>query len=82
MLREELAVHAVSPGMVGGEDVYKRQEYPHCHLHVDATQAVGKIPVSFEGVDLSLIHIYKPCPQFFIIARFWPKSSPYWPEDS
>ena len=20
--------------------------YPHCHLHVDATQAVGKIPVS------------------------------------
>ena len=27
------------------------KEYPHCHLHVDATQAVGKIPVSFEGVD-------------------------------
>lgn len=25
---------------------------PHCLLHVDATQAVGKIPVSFEGVDL------------------------------
>ena len=24
------------------------KEYPHCHLHVDATQAVGKIPVSFE----------------------------------
>ena len=27
------------------------QAWPNCHLHVDATQAVGKIPVSFEGVD-------------------------------
>lgn len=26
--------------------------YPHCNFHVDATQAVGKIPVSFEDVDL------------------------------
>lgn len=26
--------------------------YPHCLFHVDATQAVGKIPVSFEKVDL------------------------------
>lgn len=25
---------------------------PHCFLHVDATQAVGKIPVSFENMDL------------------------------
>ncbi len=25
---------------------------PHCFLHVDATQAVGKIPVSFENIDL------------------------------
>lgn len=25
---------------------------PHCFLHVDATQAVGKIPVTFDGVDL------------------------------
>lgn len=24
----------------------------HCFLHVDATQAVGKIPVSFDGADL------------------------------
>ena len=23
----------------------------HCYFHVDATQAVGKIPVSFEGID-------------------------------
>jgi cysteine desulfurase len=26
--------------------------YPHCFFHVDATQAVGKIPVSFADVDL------------------------------
>ncbi len=25
---------------------------PHCFLHVDATQAVGKIPVTFDGADL------------------------------
>ena len=25
--------------------------YPNCHFHVDATQAVGKIPVQFEGMD-------------------------------
>ena len=28
-------------------------ERPHCFFHTDATQAVGKIPVSFEGVDLA-----------------------------
>lgn len=27
------------------------QGYPDCRLHVDATQAVGKIPVCFDGVD-------------------------------
>lgn len=27
-------------------------EYEHCRFHVDATQAVAKIPVSVEGVDL------------------------------
>lgn len=27
-------------------------EYPRCHLHVDGTQAVGKIPVSFTNIDL------------------------------
>ena len=26
--------------------------YPHCYFHVDATQAVGKIPVCFSNVDL------------------------------
>ena len=25
--------------------------YPNCHLHVDATQAIGKIPFSFSGID-------------------------------
>ena len=33
--------------------------YPHCHLHVDATQAVGKIPVSFEGVDTMSMTAHK-----------------------
>ena len=35
------------------------QDYPHCHLHVDATQAVGKIPVSFEGVDTMSLTAHK-----------------------
>lgn len=33
--------------------------YPHCHLHVDATQAVGKIPVSFEGADTMSLTAHK-----------------------
>lgn len=28
------------------------QEYPNCFFHVDATQAIGKVPVNFEQVDL------------------------------
>lgn len=27
-------------------------EHPRCYFHVDCTQAVGKIPVSFEDIDL------------------------------
>ena len=27
-------------------------EYPNCYFHVDATQAVGKIPVSLKNIDL------------------------------
>jgi len=27
------------------------EKYPNCRLHVDASQAVGKIPVSFEHID-------------------------------
>ena len=27
-------------------------QYPHCLFHVDATQAVGKVPLELDGVDL------------------------------
>ena len=27
------------------------KEYPNCRFHVDATQAIGKIPFSFDGID-------------------------------
>lgn len=32
---------------------------PHCFLHVDATQAVGKIPVAFENMDLMTLSGHK-----------------------
>lgn len=32
---------------------------PHAHLHVDATQAVGKIPVSFDGADTMSLTAHK-----------------------
>ena len=35
------------------------KEYPNCHFHVDATQAVGKIPVQFEGVDTMSLTAHK-----------------------
>ena len=35
------------------------QVWPNCHLHVDATQAVGKVPVSFEGVDTMSLTAHK-----------------------
>ena len=36
------------------------QDYPHCHLHVDATQAVGKLPLpSFEGIDTLSLTAHK-----------------------
>ena len=35
------------------------QAWPNCHLHVDATQAVGKIPVSFEGMDTMSLTAHK-----------------------
>lgn len=28
------------------------QDYPNCYFHVDATQAVGKIPISLKNIDL------------------------------
>ena len=33
--------------------------YPHCHFHVDATQAVGKLPVRFEGIDTMSLTAHK-----------------------
>ena len=33
--------------------------HPHCRLHVDATQAIGKIPFSFEGVDTVSLTAHK-----------------------
>ena len=33
--------------------------YPNCHFHVDSTQAVGKIPVSFEGIDTMSLTAHK-----------------------
>lgn len=35
------------------------KEFPACRLHVDATQAVGKIPVSFEGADTMSLTAHK-----------------------
>lgn len=26
-------------------------DHPNCRLHVDATQAIGRIPVDFSGID-------------------------------
>ena len=33
--------------------------YPHCRLHVDATQAIGKLPFSFDGIDTASIAPHK-----------------------
>lgn len=33
--------------------------YPHCFFHVDATQAIGKIPVSLEFIDLIVFAPHK-----------------------
>lgn len=35
------------------------KDYPSCRLHVDATQAVGKIPLGFEGVDTLSLGAHK-----------------------
>ena len=35
------------------------KQAPDCRLHVDATQAVGKMPVSFEGIDTMSIAPHK-----------------------
>ena len=35
------------------------KDRPHCHFHVDATQTVGKLPVSFEGIDTMSLTAHK-----------------------
>lgn len=35
------------------------RSFPNCRFHVDATQAVGKIPVSFEGIDTMSLTAHK-----------------------
>jgi cysteine desulfurase len=35
------------------------REYPNCRLHVDATQAVGKLPLALDGVDTMSIAPHK-----------------------
>lgn len=35
------------------------KDYPACHFHVDATQAIGKVPVNFENVDLLTFSAHK-----------------------
>jgi cysteine desulfurase len=35
------------------------KDYPNCRLHVDATQAVGKIPLELDGVDTMSIAPHK-----------------------
>lgn len=35
------------------------KDYPHCYFHVDATQAVGKIPVDFSIIDLITFTAHK-----------------------
>jgi cysteine desulfurase len=35
------------------------KDFPNCHLHVDATQAVGKTPLCLEGVDTLSIAPHK-----------------------
>lgn len=35
------------------------EEFPNCHLHVDATQAVGKLPLTFSDVPLFTLSPHK-----------------------
>ena len=35
------------------------KDYPNCRLHVDATQAVGRIPITFQGFDTMSLAFHK-----------------------
>ena len=41
------------------EIIELKKQYPNCMLHVDATQAVGKISFSFDGVDTASFTAHK-----------------------
>jgi cysteine desulfurase len=48
------------------------KDYPGCHLHVDATQAVGKLPLSLGGIDtlsLSPHKFYGLCGTGLLLKR-------------
>jgi cysteine desulfurase len=48
------------------------KNYPNCHLHVDATQAVGKLPLSLSGIDtlsLSPHKFYGLCGTGLLLKR-------------
>ena len=42
-----------------GEIAEILKEYPNCRFHVDATQAVGKIPLRLDGVDTASLAAHK-----------------------
>ena len=58
-----VAVTAVDSELGGVQPVAEIAEMlkacPHCHFHVDATQAVGKLPVSLEGIDTISLTAHK-----------------------
>lgn len=35
------------------------KDYPNCLLHIDATQAVGRIPITFRGFDTMSLAFHK-----------------------
>ena len=66
LLRQDTVLVAVSAvdselGVVQpvGEIVELLKDFPNCRLHVDATQAIGKIPFSFAGIDTVSLTAHK-----------------------
>lgn len=35
------------------------KNYPNCHFHTDATQAIGKVKINYDGVDLITVNPHK-----------------------
>ena len=66
LLRQDTVLLAVSAvdselGVIQpiGEIAKIAAEYPNCRLHVDATQAVGKIEIPLDGVDTASLTAHK-----------------------